>query len=102
MTLPPAAAQWLSTGIIAVTAASAYVYLEGLREETAHVYEELMALGAEQRQLDQNWLASDNDQHGEILIEIAAVRAYIEARLTDGSLLYDLGLRDGARACNRE
>lgn len=95
--VPPTVAQWIQTGLIAVTAAGAYVYLEGLREDTAHVYAEILDLGQEQRDLDRAWLADDDRQHGEILTAVEGVRAYLDG--SRGELLYELGLRDGARAC---
>lgn len=87
--------------MVAITAAGAYIYLDDLHGETTDVYAALVALGEEQRQLDQAWLASDEDKHGAILVEVEGVRSYLEGRLGGdaSALMYQLGLRDGARAC---
>ena len=91
----------------AVTVAGAYIYAENLQrstnglhakivEEAARISQQIETRNAEKRALDRDWLKSDSDQAQEMLAEIKILRERLNV---DGSMMYQIGVRDGKRLC---
>ena len=90
-------------GTLLGTSIGAYLFLDGLRDSTDALHAELATSIAEKKALDKDWLHFDRGDHQNILDQGKAIQWQVKLLLArmggDGSLLYQIGLRDGQALC---
>ena len=93
-------------GPILATSVGAYLFLDDLRQSTDALHSELAKSITEKKALDDKWLDLDREDHQDILWQGKAIQAEIKLLISrlgsDGSLLYQVGLRDGMALCRSQ